>query len=218
MAARSARIIAVFLVAGLCAAGLSLLLAWFYLPLLFFTDGLVLCAALGLALSVCRRRRWSPVAPSRREWWEAAALLVLGYPAAELAGVLAALVCEGVLLFTPTTWHAAHEPLLWVGLLAFWGTLAAAFCVNLALMVVRARWDWPTLGLLVLAGVVTTAVALAIYAPRYNATEGFAARYRELVLFGVLLPLGNAFYSVLAGYGLTRGTAAENTRVAATAD
>jgi hypothetical protein len=206
MAARSAPAIAIFFVAGLCAAGLSLLLGWWFLPLIFLGDGLVLLALLASAFALCRKLNWTEAASTPRRYWEAAALLALGYPAAELFGVLMALACEALLLATPTHWHAAHEPLLWIGLLAFWGSLGAAFCMNVALMVLRDRWDKRTLALLVVAGIATTATALSIYAPRYDATEGFAANYRELLLFGVLLPLGNVLYSVLAGYGLTRRT------------
>ncbi len=204
MKPRAAPVLAVFLLAGVCAAALSLVLAWLYLPLLFLIDGLVLLACLAGAFAVSRAAGWLPPPPSRRRCWEAALLLVLGYPAAELVGVLGALICEGVLLATPSDWHAAHEPQLWVGLLAFWGTIAAAFCVSTAVMVLADHWHTRTLLLLICAGMLTSAVALAIYMPRYGATEGFAAKYRELVLFGVLLPLGNASYSVLAGYGLTR--------------
>ncbi len=204
MRPHTAPVLAVFLVAGVCAAALSLLLAWWYLPLLFLIDGLVLFACLACAFALSQSAGWLPAPPSRRRCWEAALLLVLGYPAAEMVGVLGALVCEAVLLATPTEWHSAHEPQLWIGLLAFWGTVAAAFCVSTAVMVLVDRWQRRTLLLLLCAGAVTGVVALAVYMPRYGATEGFAARYRELVLFGVLLPLGNASYSVLAGYGLTR--------------
>ncbi len=203
MKPHASQVVAVFCLAGVAAAALTLLLGWWYLPLLFIADGLVLFALLAVAFLLCRACGWVGGA-SRRRYCEAAALLVIGYPAAELCGTIAALICEGALLFTPTAWHSAHEPLLWIGLLAFWGTVAAAFAVNAALMVINEAWDNRVLLLLVMAGVLTTAVALAIYVPSYTATEGFAARYRELVLFGVLLPLGNVLYAVVAGYGLMR--------------
>lgn len=203
MKPHAAKVVAVFCVAGVLAAALTLLLGWWYVPLLFIADGLVLFASLALAFALCRACGWVGGA-SRRRYWEAAALIVVGYPAAEVCGTIAALICEGVLLLTPTAWHSAHEPLLWIGLLAFWGTVAAAFAVSTALMVINEAWDSRVLLLLILAGVATTAVALAIYVPNYSATEGFAARYRELVLFGVLLPLGNVLFSVLGGYGLMR--------------
>jgi hypothetical protein len=205
-------VIIVFFAAGLGAAAVSLLLGWLFLPLLFITDGLVLLLFLGSAYILCRSMGWVSPALKRRRYFEAAALLVIGYPAAELFGTLLALICEGVLLLTPTAWHSAHEPHLWIGLLAFWGTVAAAIAVNTALMVITDRWDSRSLLLLLGAGVLTTIVALRVYLPNYGATEGFAARYRELVLFGVLLPLGNALYSVLAGYGLMRRAPDKKTR------
>ncbi|MFB3814280.1 MAG: hypothetical protein ACE14L_09215 [Terriglobales bacterium] len=216
MRPHAAPVIAVFLLAGLCAAAVSLALAWWYLPLLFFLDGLVLFAFLAAAYAGSHAAGWLP-RPPRRRCWEAALLLVLGYPGAELIGVLGALICEAILLATPTEWHSAHEPQLWIGLLAFWGTIAAAFCVSVAVMVMVDRWQTRTLLLLILAGVSTSLVALAVYIPRYHATEGFAAQYRELVLFGVLLPLGNTLYSVLAGYGLTRPAPRAEKAAAATA-
>ena len=210
MNAHALKVISVFLVAGLFSAALSLLLGWLYLPSLFFFAGLALFLGLAAAYSVGRACGWLQPARSRKRYWEVLGLIVLGYPAAELFGTIMSLFCEALLLVLPHAWHEAlkaYEPVPMIGMLSFWGSLAAAFCVSSAIMVISERWSNRTMLWLSIAGTVTTIVAMAVYGPNYAATEGFAAKYRELVLFGVLLPLGDVLFSVIAGYALATAPA-----------
>jgi hypothetical protein len=201
------KVIAIFSVAGLCSAAVALLLGFVYLPSLFFLAGVILFGGMAAAYWLALSSGWVLAAPSRARYWEAAALVAIGYPAAELFGTIMSLFCEALLFAMPSAWHAVlknYEPVPMIGLLAFWGSLAAAFAVNAAVMVITDRWDKRLLLYLSIAGTVTTVVAMAVYAPNYSATTGFAAEHRELVLFGILLPLGDVLFSVLAGYGLVR--------------
>ncbi len=206
MRAHALKVIFIFSLAGLCSAAVSLFLGWLYLPSLFFLAGLVLFLGLAAAYAMARMCQWLPPARSKARYWEAFGLIVLGYPAAELFGTVMSLMCGSLLAAIPGIWNALtrnHEAALpWIGLLSFWGSLASAFCVNTAIMVICDRWSNRTLLVLSIAGTITTVVAMAIYVPNYAATEGFAAKYRELVLFGVLLPLGDVLFSVITGYAL----------------
>ncbi|MFB3915115.1 MAG: hypothetical protein ACE14M_00175 [Terriglobales bacterium] len=217
---KALKVISLFLVAGLCSAAASLFLGWLYLPSLFFFAGLALFLGLAAAFGVACACGWLQPPRNRIRCWEALGLIVLGYPAAELFGTIMSLFCEALLYVLPPAWHEAlksYEPVPMIGLLSFWGSLAAAFCVNSAIMVISERWSNRTMVSLSIAGTVTTIVAMAVYAPNYTATEGFAAKYRELVLFGVLLPLGDVLFSVITGYALATAAVPVTAEVAKSA-
>ncbi len=208
-----AKVIALFVLAGLCSGLITTLLGLVYVLFLFLAVGLIFLAAAGAAYGICLRRRWLPAAATRGRYLGAGATLMFCYPIGIYLGVLLAFVSEAVLwLLLPASWFTAmrgEEPLPLMALLMFWGAMIVGFMVAVALAVITERWDNRVFVLLLVAGMLTTAVTLTVYVPVFYSADPLVVRYRESIYFALMVPLGDMLFAGLLGYGLVRAAPVE---------
>ena len=207
----AAKVIALFLLAGLGSGVGTTLLGLVHILFLFLGVGLIFLSGVALAYGVCRGRGWLPAAPASSRYWWAGATLTCCYPIGIYFGVLLAFVSEAVLwLLLPGSWfHAlrAQEPMPLMAILMLWGALIVGFMVSVALLIVTDRWDKRVFALLALAGLLTTVLTLIVYVPVFYSTDPLVTRYRESIYFAVMVPLGDTLFAGLFGYGLLRAAA-----------
>ncbi len=206
------KVVALFLLAGLGSGLITTLLGLVYVLFLFLGVGLIFLLGAGGAYGLCLRRQWLPAAATHGRYLGAAATLTFCYPIGIYLGVLLAFVSEAVLwLLLPASWFAAmrgEEPMPLMALLMFWGALIVGFMVAVALAIITERWDNRVFVLLLLAGMLTTALTLAVYVPVFYSADAVVVRYRESIYFALMVPLGDMLFAGLLGYGLVRAAPA----------
>lgn len=203
-----AKVIALFLLAGLCAGLVTSFLGLLHVLFLFLGVGLIFLLGVLGAVGICRRRAWLPAADTGGRYLGAGAVVCFCYPIAIFFGFLMALASEGVLwLLLPGSWFQAmraQEPLPLMALLMFWGAVIAGFMVSVALVIITDCWDSRILGLLLASGILTAALTLAVYVPVFYSADPVVVYYRESIYFAVMVPLGDTVFAGLFGYGLVR--------------
>ncbi len=202
------RVVGIFLLGGLVAGLVTTLLGLVHVLFLFLSVGLIFVLCIGGGYWLCRTHQWLPAPATRGRYWGAAAVLTFCYPVAIYFGVLLAFVSEGVLwLSLPSGWYQAlraQEPMPLMAMLMFWGAMIAGFMVCLALTILTDVWDNRIFGLLLGAGILTTAVTLVFYVPVYYSPDPMITRYRESIYFALMVPLGDMLFAGLFGWGLLR--------------
>lgn len=198
-----------FALIGLASGLLIIPLAFVWLPLVFLCEGALF--ALGLATAYRTCRSWLPRVGSL---YIGASMMVLvvGFPLAILFGGALSLASQFLLQTIVGLNHLAQDsaPLTILAFMLFWGALASALFVNLALTVITAEWDNRTMLLLSLAGVGSAAASFCVYLLFYDSADPMVTRYRELALFGIMAPVGNATFGAVCGYGILRAVGVEN--------
>jgi ABC-type glycerol-3-phosphate transport system permease component len=206
----AAKVIAVFLVSGLCSGLITTFLGLVNSLSLFLGVGLFFLMGVGAAYGICRGRNWLPAAATRARYLWAGATITCCYPIAIYFGTLLAFISEAVLwLVLPGSWFQgmrAQEPMPLMALLMLWGAMIAGFMASVALLIVTDRCDKRVFGLLAAAGVLTTALTLTVYVPVFYSSDPVVTYYRESIYFAVMVPLGDTLFAGLLGYGLVRAT------------
>ncbi len=207
----AAKVIVLFVLAGLGSGVATTFLGLLNVLFLFLAVGLLFVLAVALAYAICRGRRWLPAAPASSRYWWAGATMTCCYPLAIYFGTLLAFVSEAVLwLLLPGSWFQAlraEEPMPLMAILMLWGAMIVGFMVSVALLIVTDQWDKRVFLLLAGAGVLTTAITLAFYVPVFYSTDATITQYRESIYFAVMVPLGDTLFAGLFGYGLLRAAA-----------
>lgn len=203
----ASKIILTFALAGLLSGLLIVPLAYLWIPLVFGCEGTLFALGFAAAYFACRR-----VLPSadKFQFGLLAVVLVLGFPLAIAFGAALALASQFFLQSAAAShpWLGDNSPLVMMGLMLLWGALAAAMFVNMALALLTAEWDNRVFRMLLLASLATAAVSFAAYLPAYFSENAVITRYRELALFGVLSPVGNAAMGAVCAIALLRAAPA----------
>lgn len=209
MAAPTRIVVGLFALMGLISGVLIIPLAFVWLPLVFFCEGLLFAAGFLAAYVACGR--WLPRAEAL-PFGCAMVTLTLGYPLAIGFGSAFALASHYVIYKAGVRAMESGDitPLTIMGFMLLWGSLAAALFVQMALAMITCEWRNRVLGLLVLAGAGTAIVSFVVYLPFYFSDSEVIMRYRELALFGVMAPLGNAAFGAVCGWEMARGANAES--------
>lgn len=204
----AAKVIALFLLTGLCSGLITTFLGLLNVLFLFLSVGLVFLLGAACSYALCRRRKWLPAAATRGRYLWAGATLAFCYPIGIYFGTLLAFVTEAALwLLLPGSWFQAmraQEPMPLMAMLMLWGAMIVGFMVSVALLIITDRWDRRVYGLLAAAGILTTAVTLAVYVPVFYSTDPVIVNYRESIYFAIMVPLGDTLFAGLFGYGLLR--------------
>lgn len=210
MAASNSRIIFTFAMSGIVSGLLIIPLAWLWVPLVFGAEGTLFALGFAAAYLVCQR---SLPRTDALQFGLLLVVLVLGFPLAIVFGAALALGTQFLLQNSQAAspWLADNSPLVMMALILFWGALAAAMFVNMALALLTAEWDNRIFRLLLLAALTTAAVSFAFYLPAYASENPLVVRYRELALFAVLSPLGNAVMGTVSAVALLRAAPVSST-------
>jgi hypothetical protein len=209
MAAPTRIVVGLFALMGLISGILVIPLAFLWLPLVFVCEGALF--AVGFAVACVSCRRWLPRVDVL-QFSGAMLALTLGYPLAIGFGAALSLAAQWVIQRDGVM--PGDAPLTMLGLMLLFGSLAAAMFVQMAVAMVMCEWRNGVFGMLVLAGLATAAVSFAIYLPFYASENELVMRYRELALFGVMAPLGNAAFGAVCGWEMARSETAENAMAA----
>lgn len=208
MAAPGRSMVAVFALAGFASGLVIVPLALLWMPIVFVCEGALF--ALGFALGYAACRRALPRVGALR-FCGALFVLAIGYPVAIGFGGALSLATQFLMQkfagLTPAVQDAA--PLTILGFLLFWGALSAAFFVKMALTLITCEWDNRVLLLLAVAGILSAGVSLGVYLFFYDSPDPTITRYRELALFGVMAPLGNAAFGAVCACGIKRAMRTE---------
>ncbi len=203
-----AKVIALFLLTGLCSGLITTFFGLIHTLFLFLGVGLFFLIGVGAAYGIARRRAWLPAPPSSARYCWAGAAITFCYPIGIYFGTLLAFISEAVLwLLLPSAWFTAirgEEPMPLMAILMFWGAMIDGFMVSVALWIITDRWDRRVYSLLAAAGIVTTALTLAVYVPVFYSTDPLIVYYRESIYFAVMVPLGDTLFAGLFAYGLVR--------------
>jgi hypothetical protein len=201
MAASNRAVVAVFTFTGLLAGMLIVPLAFVWLPIVFGCEGTLFALGFSVAYVLCRR---SLPRPEVFQFCLALLVFVLAFPLAIAFGGAMALASEFSLMGVAASrpWLSDNSPLVIMACMLLWGSLAAALFVNIALALLTAEWNNRVFRLLLVMCVSTAAVSFAAYVPAYFSVNPLIVRYRELALFAVLSPLGNAVIGAVCAAGL----------------
>jgi hypothetical protein len=191
MSSTNRKTVATFALAGLLSGLLIIPLAYLWVPIVFGCEGTLFALGFAVAYLVCRRSL--PRADSL-QFGLLILVLVLGFPLAVAFGAALALASESFLQGEEVSrsWLADYSPLVMMSLMLLWGSVAAAMFVNTALAVLTAEWNNRIFRLLLLASLGTAVLSFLVYLPAYFSENPLITHYRELALFAVLSPLGNA--------------------------
>jgi hypothetical protein len=213
------KVIAAFVLLGLASGVLNVLLGLVHVFFLFISVGLLLGVGLGCAYALARRRNWLPAPPSGLRYGLCGLLFGVGYPCAIAFGSMVALICEGLAMAVLPThaWEVmrSHEPLPMMGFMMVWGSILGAFIVASGLMVITEVFDRRIFSALIVAGLVAVAITMVTFVPIYQNRDPFYMKYREMMFFGVLIPLGDTLFSALFAFGLLRAANPALARAAA---
>lgn len=197
------KIVATFVLTGLLSGLLIIPLAYLWLPVVFGCEGTLF--ALGFATAYLLCRRFLP-RTDVLQFGILILVLVLGFPLAIAFGAALALASQfcfqGAAASHP--WLSDNSPLVMMALMLVWGAPAAAMFVNMALALLTAEWNNRIFRLLLLASLATAAVSFSLYLPAYASENLLVVRNRELALFGVMSPLGNAAMGAVCAIALLR--------------
>lgn len=206
MAVPTRIVVGLFALMGLISGVLIIPLAFLWLPLVFFCEGALFAA--GFVVACATSRRWLPKADVL-QFGGAMAALTLGYPLAIGFGSTLALASQWALERAGGGETFGDAPLTIMAFMLLWGSIAAAMFVHIALAMITCEWRNRVFGLLVLAGISTALVSFAVYLPFYLSENQLVMQYRELALFGVMAPLGNAAFGAVCGWAMVRSASAE---------
>lgn len=203
MAAPTRIVVGLFALMGLISGILVIPLAFLWLPLVFICEGALFAISFAAACASCRR--WLPRVDAL-QLSGAMLALTLGYPLAIGFGAALSLAAQWAIQRSGVM--QGDAPLTLLGFMLLFGSLAAAMFVQMAVAMVMCEWRNVVFGMLVLAGLATAAVSFAIYLPFYASENELVMRYRELALFGVMAPLGNAAFGAVCGWEMSRSETA----------
>ncbi len=203
MAFTNRTIVVAFALAGFISGLLVVPLAYLWLPIVFGCEGTLFALGFVAAYLICRR---SLPRADGLQFALLAVVLVLGFPLAIAFGAALALASQFFLQNAAAShpWLGDNSPLVMMSLMLTWGSVAAAMFVNMALALLTAEWNNHVFRLLLMASLATAAVSFSAYLPAYWSENPFVVRYRELALFAVLSPLGNAAFGAVCAAALLR--------------
>jgi hypothetical protein len=197
-----------FVLLGLLSGLLNVMLGLVHVVFLFITAGLLLGIGLGAAYYLARKYNWLPAPASGLRYGLCGLLFGVGYPVAICFGSALALVCEGLamVILPARTWEIMrnNEPLPMMFFMMVWGSILAAFIVASGLMIITDSFDKRIFVYLTIAGLLAVVVTFASFVPIYFRRDPFFMRYREMIFFGVLIPIGDTLFSALFALGLLR--------------
>lgn len=196
-------VIGTFALSGLASGVLVIPAAFLWLPLVFVCEGVLF--ALGFAGAYFACRPWLPrIGVSRMSC--ALGTFAVAYPGSIVFGGALSLASQYLVqsLFGFHEFGEDGAPLMIMAFLLLWGALACALFANMGLTVLTGEWDNRVFLMLAVGAVAVAAVSFGCYLPAYNSELPLVVRYRELTLFSVLAPVGNAVLAGICAYGLLR--------------
>lgn len=194
-----------FALMGLISGVLVIPLALLWMPLVFVCEGALFAAGFAAAYAICRK--WLPRA-DLLQFGGAMVAVTLGYPLAIGFGAALSLASQWAMQRTGVM--AVDAALAILGFMLLFGSVAAAMFVQMAVSMIVCEWSNAVFGMLVFAALATALISFGVYLPFYFSDNELVMRYRELALFGVMAPLGNAAFGAVCGWAMARSAVAES--------